>query len=85
MEGDCETAVGAHATVVKDNITLEAELFSLDGRKRFYLKSSNKLHYAHFAGKELGEKLKKRSKYACSSPHKISTTRLKGFLILRVK
>ena len=31
-------------------------------RKRFYLKSSKKLYLAHLAGKELGEKIKKRSK-----------------------
>ena len=35
---------------------------SLDGKKRFYLKSSKKLYLAHLAGKELGEKIKKRSK-----------------------
>ena len=40
LEGDCETAVGAHALVNKSIITLEAELFSLDGTKRFYEKKS---------------------------------------------
>ena len=30
LEGDCETAVGAHATIKGDEIILEAELFSLD-------------------------------------------------------
>ena len=32
LEGDCETAVGAHAIIEGDEIILEAELFSLDGR-----------------------------------------------------
>ena len=31
LEGDCETAVGAHASLGDNEITLEAELFSLDG------------------------------------------------------
>ena len=35
LEGDCETAVGAHSKVDGDQITLEAELFSLDGSLRF--------------------------------------------------
>ena len=37
LEGDCETAVGAFAKIVKNNINLEAELFSLDGKERFYI------------------------------------------------
>ena len=36
LEGDCETAVGVHSEIVEDKITLEAELFSLDGSQRFY-------------------------------------------------
>ena len=35
LEGDCETAVGAHAIIEENKITLEAELFSLDGTERF--------------------------------------------------
>ena len=34
LEGDCETAVGAHAIIEGDKITLEAELFSLNGDQR---------------------------------------------------
>ncbi len=62
LDGDCDTPVGVNAKIQNNKLNIVTELFSLDGRKRFYLKSSNKLHYAHFAGKELGEKLKKRSK-----------------------
>ena len=40
LDGNCETAVGAHAEINKDKINIEAELFSLDGKERFYLKSS---------------------------------------------
>ena len=43
LEGDCETAVGAHATIDKDKIILEAELFSLDGTVRFYEKKNKYL------------------------------------------
>ena len=35
LEGDCETAVGAIANLVGDQINLEAELFSIDGKQRF--------------------------------------------------
>ena len=42
LEGDCETAVGAFAKIEKDNISLEAELFSLDGKERFYYKASKR-------------------------------------------
>ena len=37
---DCETAVGTHATLGDNEITLEAELFSLDGSNRFYEKKT---------------------------------------------
>ena len=62
MEGDCETAVGAHATVVKDNITLEAELFSLDGTLRFYEKKTSNLDEFKQLGIEVGQSLKTKSK-----------------------
>ena len=62
LEGDCETAVGAYAQISKDKINIEAELFSLDGEKRFYLKSSKDLNLASQLGKEVGEILKKQSK-----------------------
>ena len=39
LEGDCETAVGAFANIEGNQINLEVELFSLDGKNRFYLKS----------------------------------------------
>ena len=38
LEGDCDTAIGTHAIIEGDEIILEAELFSLDGKKRFYEK-----------------------------------------------
>ena len=62
LEGDCETAVGAFAKIYKDKITVEAELFSLDGSERFYFKSSKNIRFASELGKEVGEILKKQSK-----------------------
>ena len=61
LEGDCETAVGAHAVVDGNMITLEAELFSLDGSERFYEKKSSKIENAKELGKEIGLILKKKS------------------------
>ena len=61
LEGDCETAVGAHATIEGDEIVLEAELFSLDGSKRFYEKKSSKIKDAKQLGKEVGQILRIKS------------------------
>ena len=61
LEGDCETAVGAIAKIDKGNINLEAELFSLDGKERFYHKASKELKLASELGKEVGLILKKES------------------------
>jgi hydroxymethylbilane synthase len=61
LEGDCETAVGAFAKIDKNKIDLVAELFSLDGKQRFYLKLSKDLKLASELGKEVGEILKKQS------------------------
>ena len=61
LEGDCETAVGAHAKIDGKKITLSAELFSLDGTKRFYEKNSADIKDSKKLGKELGKILKEKS------------------------
>jgi len=61
LEGDCETAIGAIAKINEGNINLEAELFSLDGKERFYHKASKELKLASELGKEVGLILKKES------------------------
>ena len=61
LEGDCETAVGAFAEINDDKISLEAELFSLDGKQRFHVKSSKDLKLVLELGIEVGETLKKES------------------------
>ena len=62
LQGDCETAVGAISKINDNKITLEAELFSLDGTKRFYYKGLKDIKYASELGLEVGEFLKKESK-----------------------
>jgi hydroxymethylbilane synthase len=61
LEGDCETAVGVFASINGDKINLEAELFSLDGSKRFHLKSFESVDKAEELGIEMGKALKKMS------------------------
>ena len=61
LEGDCETAIGTHAIIEEDKITLQAELFSLDGKQRFFEKKSSKINDARELGRELGEILKTKS------------------------
>ena len=61
LEGDCETAVGAHAIIEANEIILEAELFSLDGSQRFYEKKYSKIEKAKELGKDVGQILKEKS------------------------
>lgn len=62
LEGDCETAVGVHAHLENDQITLEAELFSLDGSQRFFEKKTMDIIDFDKIGLEIGEILIKKSK-----------------------
>jgi len=62
LDGDCETAVGGIAKLENENIKLEAELFSFDGKKRFYHSASKNISLANELGTEVGEILKKESK-----------------------
>ena len=61
LEGDCETAIGAHSVIEGNNIIIEAELFSLDGSKRFYEKKIEKIEKFREIGKEIGQILKTKS------------------------
>ncbi len=62
LEGNCETAVGAHSIIKENKIILEAELFSLDGKQKFYEKKSEKIENAIELGNEIGNLLKMKSK-----------------------
>ena len=61
LEGDCETAVGAFAEINGNNIILKAELFSIDGKKRFYIELSKDIKFAKELGIEAGKILKEKS------------------------
>ena len=61
LEGDCETAIGAYSIIDGESITVEAELFSLDGSKRFYEKKTEKVEKFREIGKEIGQILKTKS------------------------
>ena len=62
LDGDCETAVGGIAEIKNEKIRLEAELFSFDGKQRFYHSASKNITLANELGTEVGEILKKESK-----------------------
>ena len=62
LEGDCETAVGAHAVLMDSKIILEAELFSLDGSQRFYEKITMEDKDFDKIGIKIGKNLKNKSK-----------------------
>jgi len=61
LEGDCDTAVGVHALIEGDLIILQAELFSIDGSKRYYEKKYSRIDDAKELGKEVGQILKIKS------------------------
>ena len=61
LEGDCETAVGAYSKIDGDNITVEAELYSLDGSQRFYEKQTKNVEKFKELGLEIGKILKTKS------------------------
>ena len=62
LEGDCETAIGAHSLINGDKIIVEAELFSLDGSQRFYQKKTGNINEFKSLGDEVGKILKETSK-----------------------
>ena len=64
LEGDCETAIGAHSVIKGNKIFVEAELFSLDGSQRFYEKKTANIEDFMELGKEVGQILKKKSNNA---------------------
>ena len=57
IEGDCNTAVGGLATINNNLITLKSELFSVDGKQRFFAKASDKPEAAKEIGIRVGKEL----------------------------
>ena len=62
LEGDCDTAVGAFSNIDGNNISLSAELFSVDGKHRYFIKDTKDINFAKELGREVGEALKSQSK-----------------------
>ena len=62
LEGDCDTAVGAFSNIDGSNISLSAELFSVDGKHRYFVKETKDINLAKELGREVGEALKYQSK-----------------------
>ncbi len=62
LEGDCDTAVGVYAKISKDIVNIKAELFSVDGKQRFYVDESENQKMINDLSIKIGEKLKSESK-----------------------
>ena len=62
LGGDCDTAVGCAAILNKDNIELNAQLFSDDGKKVFNVVKLGKSNQPQLLGKLAGEDILKKSK-----------------------
>ena len=61
LDGDCETAVGAFSEINNNEMFISGELFSIDGRRRYYYKVRSETKKSIEAGKILGNKLKEQS------------------------
>ena len=62
LEGDCDTAVGVYAKIDKDLVNIKAELFSVDGKQRFFVDESEDKKMVEDLSIKIGEKLKSESK-----------------------
>ena len=62
LEGDCSTAVGAISALNDNSITLSAELFSVDGKARYFIRDSKSSNLAKELGNEVCKLLKEKSK-----------------------
>ena len=62
LEGDCDTAVGVYAKIDKDFVNIKAELFSVDGKQRFFVDESEDKKMIEDLSIKIGEKLKSESK-----------------------
>ncbi len=62
LEGDCDTAIGVISKIDGDYISLSAELFSVDGKNRYFIKETKEIKFANELGRKVGEALKFQSK-----------------------
>ena len=61
LGGDCDTAVGCSAILKKNNIELNAQLFSDDGQKVFDVMKLGKFNEPEIIGRLAGEEILKKS------------------------
>ena len=62
LEGDCDTAIGVFATIKNNKIELTAELFSVDGKSRFFIKENDDIENHMILAKKIAGDLKIKSK-----------------------
>ena len=62
LEGDCDTAVGVFAKITGENVELITELFSVDGKMRYFIRETVNKDKIETASRTIGEKLKLQSK-----------------------
>ncbi len=62
LEGDCHTAVGVYSKINNNDFEITGELFSIDGKKRYYKKIKDKTSNYLNASTELGNYLKLEAK-----------------------
>ena len=62
LKGDCSTAVGIYSFIQKKKLVLKAELFSVDGKSRYFYEYSDTIRKALKIGSIVGNYLKKISK-----------------------
>ena len=62
LEGDCDTAIGVFARINNGKIELTAELFSIDGKRRFFIREDGGIENNMILAKKIAEDLKNQSK-----------------------
>ena len=62
LEGDCNTAVGVYEKINGEKVYIIVELFSVDGKKRYFFKESTEIDNIKITSRHIGEKLKEESK-----------------------
>ena len=62
LEGDCDTAIGVFAIIKNNKIELTAELFSVDGKSRFFIKEDDDIENHMILAKKIAGDLKIKSK-----------------------
>ena len=62
LDGDCDTAIGVFAKIKGQKVELTTELFSIDGKQRYFIKETIERDKIKVASRAIGEKLKIKSK-----------------------